>query len=200
LPAHLVRGWDRDWVRFEEFDCFTEDVKTLTKGEMETFASATSMFVIHYAFSNPEKARTILKNVSEQLCIGGLFVGTFADGDRILKHLQVSHMEQEKTPEKRQNQVLNVIPRFDLEDAPDYGAEYVFALEDAIDSCPEYLCRSTLLVQLAQEVGLSLIEIKPFEAWLSDYKGKQLARDEEEASCLYSSFVFKKVGREAGSP
>ena len=190
-------------MRFEEFDCFTEDVKTLTKGEMGTFASATSMFVIHYAFSDPEKARTILKNVSEQLCTGGLFVGTFADGDRILKHLQVSHLEQEETPEKRQNQVLNVTPRFDLEDdAPDYGAEYVFALEDAIDNCPEYLCRSTMLVQLAQEVGLSLIEIKPFEAWLSDYyKGKRLTRrltsDEEEASCLYSSFMFKKVARES---
>ncbi len=50
------------------------------------------------------------------------------------------------------NQLMSVEPT-----VPSFGAEYRFSLDDAIDSCPEYLVDFEVLTKLASEFGLELV-------------------------------------------
>ena len=79
-----------------------------------------------------------------------------------------------------------------LDESNEFGLEYKFTLADAIDECPEYVTRPDVLIRLAKEVQLELLEILPFENWLTSYKGKSLNADEMAVSFLYASFVFIK--------
>ena len=67
------------------------------------------------------------------------------------------HLKQQQQAES-ENTILNVKAQFDVEaqssqDEPDdFGLKYTFSLQDAIDSCPEYVSRPKILVDMAREV------------------------------------------------
>ena len=177
-----------DWVTFAELDPFVTDINTLTSKvpvPLGDFRTVSCQFTLHYAFGKEETARRLLWNVAQQLRPGGLFVGTFADGDSILRHVR----REDQPP----NRICRVTANFDPAAPAEFGSQYIFQMEDAIDSCPEYLTRPHVLTRLAEEAGLKAVEIKPFRRWLKEYKGHRLSQEEEEASCLYSSFVFQRA-------
>ncbi|RKP13181.1 mRNA capping enzyme-domain-containing protein, partial [Piptocephalis cylindrospora] len=59
------------------------------------------------------------------------------------------------------NGILRI--RFDQRDSfPTFGHRYHFALEDAIDDCPEYLVHFPTLTSMALEYGLRLLYVQPF--------------------------------------
>ena len=93
----------------------------------------------------------------------------------------------------RENRICQITADFDLAgEAGEFGSRYIFRMQDAIDSCPEFITRPAVLQRLAEETGFSTIELKPFRKWLDEYTGQRLSQDEAEASCLYSSFIFHK--------
>ncbi len=52
------------------------------------FDAVTSMFSLHYYFKNRQSVDGFLKNIADNLKVGGYFTGCCFDGDTVYKHLQ----------------------------------------------------------------------------------------------------------------
>ena len=172
---------------------FAEKVN-LDKGE---FSVASCQMMIHYTFESKEAANQMLKNVWDNLVPGGIFIGTFADGDEIVKHLQgCTEISQPYNVGK----YCTLQPHFNHDKVQAQGSKYDFTCKaNNIERIPEYVTRFADLEILAKEVGFETLEGKEnFESWYSRYrkmKNKKtllLSPDEQKMSFLYSSFVFIK--------
>jgi SAM-dependent methyltransferase len=82
-------------VRLLCLDCFTVgcfhcyfycqvDIKDHLKPEELPFDVASAQFALHYAFESEAKIRQFLKNVSECIRVGGYFIGTIPNANRLV--------------------------------------------------------------------------------------------------------------------
>ena len=73
-------------AEFAALDCYTEPLtKAFTPQQLaQPFDVVSMQFCMHYAFETAEKARCMLKNVSEWLRPGGIFLGTVPNADQLL--------------------------------------------------------------------------------------------------------------------
>lgn len=71
---------------FAALDCYTEPLtKAFTPQQLaQPFDVVSMQFCMHYAFETAQKARCMLKNVSEWLRPGGVFLGTVPNADQLL--------------------------------------------------------------------------------------------------------------------
>jgi mRNA (guanine-N7-)-methyltransferase len=63
---------------FYTLDCFSESIVPKLKSN-ERFDFVSAQFCIHYAFDSEERVRMLLKNVTDRLRPGGVFVATVPD-------------------------------------------------------------------------------------------------------------------------
>lgn len=172
------------------------------------FDVVSIMFVMHYAFESEQKARTMLKNVSNSLKKGGKFVGVIPNSDVLSESL-------EKRGKEWGNEIYRV--RFPGEVPtdgifrPPFGWKYLYWLEEAVDA-PEYVIPWESLRALAEDYNLELEWRKPLnEIWdeekddpefgrlaermkVRDPGGRlKMSKDEIEGVSLYHAFIFYKV-------
>jgi len=135
------------------------------------FDVVSAQFCIHYAFESEQRVRQMLKNVSEVLVPGGIFLGTVPNAYRLVKR---AREEQALSFGNRHFRVVFEHPLDSRIGA--FGVPYRFQLQDAIDDCPEYLVhfgvwkRLVIMVlfgivlgsSLAAEYGLQLLHKTPF--------------------------------------
>ncbi|CAG8749540.1 13251_t:CDS:2, partial [Acaulospora morrowiae] len=122
------------------------------------------------------KARMGLRNVSSNLKVGGVFIGTVPDAYWIVKKLKSLKPHELKFG----NQIYSVSFE-DRNNFPTFGHKYWFSLEDAIDDCPEYLVHFPTFEKMAEEYGLELI-----------YKhGFHTIYDKEKEVPLYRDLLYK---------
>ncbi|KAK0552429.1 mRNA cap guanine-N7 methyltransferase [Tilletia horrida] len=208
-------GFDAE---FYTFDCFAralhEVVPSMTLEPM--FDTVTLQFCMHYGWSSPAKARTLLENVARYLRPGGYFIGTIPDADNLISRLKALRGEQLKFG----NDIYSVTFE-QKETQPPFGNKYWFFLEDAVEDVPEYVVEWDQFQQLATEFGLRLVYRRTFEqmyydaglatpqsnkadwAAKSDLRSKvdlpkkmgdiPMQRDMWEACCLYLGFAFERA-------
>lgn len=163
-------------AQFMVLDCFNQPLNLSSQ-----FDFVNAQFCIHYAFSSDESVNMLLRNVSNNLRKGGLFVASFPDKSRLInKGLEFG------------NSLYHV--KFETQE------KYWFTLTDAIQECPEYLVDMQKLVNLAKEYGLHLKE--ECNLYNDFYRTKNplwykmqvqpLSSDEVEVVQLYSLCTFYK--------
>ncbi|CAE6531986.1 unnamed protein product [Rhizoctonia solani] len=146
-------------AEFYVFDYLSDNINTVVPLHRlrAPFDVVSMQFRMHYAFESLEKVRTVLKNVSQYLRPGGIFLGTIPNSDFLLSRLN-------QLPEGETsfgNSVYSI--RFgSRQEQPLYGHKYWFCLKDAVEDVPEYVARWEEFAALSLEYGLKLIHRSTF--------------------------------------
>lgn len=195
---------------FAALDCYTEPLtKAFSPQQLaQPFDVVSMQFCMHYAFETAQKARCMLKNVSEWLRPGGIFLGTIPNADQLLARLDQLPADSEDL--SFGNSVYKI--RFEERTSrPLFGHRYYFYLRDAVENVPEYIVEWDNFVQMAAQYRLHPVFKKEFHEVFEenreheDFKqlmvrmnvcdatGASSMEDEEwEAVNIYIAFAFEK--------
>lgn len=148
-------------------------------------------FAIHYFFSSPETFSSFVESVYTLLKPGGVFVGTFMDGDLIMNLTNNGMYEFVNTAS------LVYLPKPTLV-ANDFGCPVKVHLtgtlyfgENTVSN--EFLVKKEVLKKACESTGMYLVEFKPFEEHHQECHGDfKMNHDCTSCSYMYSSFMFAK--------
>lgn len=196
---------------FAALDCYTEPLtKAFTPQQLaQPFDVVSMQFCMHYAFETSQKARCMLKNVSEWLRPGGVFLGTVPNADQLLARLD------QLPPDSKDLSFGNSVYKIRFEERtsrPLFGHRYYFYLRDAVEDVPEYIVEWDNFVEMAAQYGLHPVFKKEFHEVFQenrehddfkqlmvrmnvcDASGASSMDDEEwEAVNIYIAFAFEKA-------
>lgn len=127
------------------------------------FQLVNCQFAFHYSFESALQAECMLRNVSECLKPGGLFIGTIPDSNEIMKRLRASGGDSFG------NDIYQIKFLSDPDDLPIFGAKYNFML-DGVVNCPEFLVYFPAFIELAKKYSLKLVAKDRFD----DYYEKKI--------------------------
>lgn len=171
------------------------------------FDVVSSQFVIHYFFINELTLRTYLQNVTDNLKIGGHFVGTTFDGSKIYDFLKRKTHEVGMKDDKIIWKINKLYDKRKFTDgSPNWGMEIEVFVNTIGISHKEYLVSFKYLEKIAKEYGLELQKIIPFsDMWQEGIEDKEeynnrivsdirsMSEIEKKFSFLFSGFIFKKT-------
>ncbi|GKT34872.1 mRNA cap guanine-N7 methyltransferase like protein [Aduncisulcus paluster] len=177
-------------------------------------------FALHYSWESEDRARMLLRNVSELLKDGEYFICTFPDKDTIISHLHALSWrwsEDNRTPPLIGNDLF----RIQFEELPrppsqmTFGAKYYFSLKNAVTNVPEFLVDYPLLKDIAREHSLveektelfsEFMARKKRELFFTQKKGtkamdslrkviENIEKDQQskDSSFIYRYAVFKRL-------
>lgn len=190
------------------------DWKVLMKKELPQkylFDVVSSQFVIHYFFQNELSLRTYLQNVTDNLKIGGHFVGTTFDGSKVYNMLKrKQQVVGTSDDDSKDNLIWRITKLYEnkkfTDGRPNWGMEIDVFVESIGIPHKEYLVSFKYLEKIALEYGLELQNIIPFsDLWKEGNENKEgynhkiitdirsMSDDEKKFSFLSSGFIFKKV-------
>lgn len=146
----------------------------------EKYDIVSCQFTLHYFFKDDEMLETTVKNISNSLKTGGIFMGTTLDGDKVRQVVNNNkYPEYVRATEVDKNsykwKLLDITDIYGKEDLLEYYVDF----EKFIDICKKY--------------KMKLISYTPFSELYKNYKFKDLTDYELYVSKLYSTFEFKKV-------
>ncbi|KAG8971466.1 mRNA cap guanine-N7 methyltransferase [Tulasnella sp. 425] len=195
---------------FRPIDAFMNpltDVVPESKLE-KPFDVVSMQFCMHYAFETEFKVKTMLRNVTQWLRPGGIFIGTIPNDQLLMERLD--ELPPDATDLSWGNNVYSI--RFDNRIKRTYGQRYSFFLKDAVDDVPEYVVHWSNFETLAASYGLKLEfkhtfheifdenhEAPAFADLLKrmkvvDENGEShMDPDQWEAANVYLGFAFRKV-------
>ena len=191
------------------------------------FDVVSCQFALHYSFGTEARARRALQNVASLLRAGGVFLGTTADADVLVRKLRATHgLRFGNELYGVEFEARHAAKAFSA--AAPFGLEYRFTLADAVDDVAEYLVHRPTLERLAAECGLQLTLWHNFheyvhnrlalpddrQLWVSRGLGGvrdeatgaamparcALSEEEWEVAHLYAVFAFEKVRRRRAEP
>lgn len=169
---------------------FSTDLFRPTKYSHQ-FDVVSCQFAIHYLFASDEVLNEHLDFVQKMLKPGGVYVGTFMDGDSVIQRvapLQDNYFE---------NQAVRVqIPYMD-NIHQDTGVPINVHLSSTLyfgekSVSHEFVVKKEVLTRRCKEVGLRLVSYTPFQMYNSNMKYK-MGDDFSECSYMYTSFAFQKI-------
>ena len=166
------------------------------------FDVVSMQFAIHYLFENEIKLRTFLQNVSDNLKIGGYFIGTSMDGGRVFELLKGMKKPAEGIIgddilwkiEKKYSATM----KWDAK-KPMLGHKIEMYINTIGIPHEEYLVNYAYLEEILKEYGFELDIIRGFgdiyamgdEEYKDDMKA--MADAEKTFSFLHNEFRFKKT-------
>jgi len=150
-------------------------------------------FTIHYFFTSEKVLMEFLTNVHDLLKPGGIFVGTFMDGDTVMKYTR------DGTEDFSNSAMLIYFPIPFAKD--DFSIPIKVHLtgtlyfgENTVSN--EYVVQQSTLKRACELIGLDLVEFKTFEQHHNEYNNDfKMNVDCTQCSFTYSSFIFKKSVR-----
>jgi mRNA (guanine-N7-)-methyltransferase len=145
----------------------------------------SSQFAFHYFVKDID---TTLELVKSKLKVGGLFIGTAADGDLIKANLESGDIS---FPFLRITKIDNEMYSFNLNVEQTGGTESYFQIKG--ESIEYFLCKD-YLIKKAAEHSLKLVRIQNFSEYYSNSKCEVfLSKEEKLCSFLNFSFVFMRI-------
>ncbi|KAK1351122.1 mRNA cap guanine-N7 methyltransferase [Hamiltosporidium tvaerminnensis] len=159
-----------------------------------SFDIISSQFSLHYGFRNSVTIDNLVKNISLHLRENGYFIATIPDKVTLLNRLK-------KYGNNYGNEFYKI--SFKIEKNEELS-EYLFTLDGAVDSCPEYLLDCEILKSKFKNENIHLIEEKSFLNFFNEnirinknlyerMRVKRLSIDELKVIELYKVIVFKKT-------
>lgn len=148
-------------------DCTKERLNELYRRKDIKLDMTSCQFAFHYSFESYEQADLMLKNCCENLRVGGYFVGTTPDAQKLVKHIKACKADSFG------NSVYNIKPE-DKENFPLFGSKYMFYLEGVVD-CPEFIVYLPLLEKMAAKYNMKLVWKKNFHDIFKEYEREHSA-------------------------
>ncbi|VDO94653.1 unnamed protein product [Soboliphyme baturini] len=157
-------------AEFISADCTETIVSSKFRDPERRLDICSCQFSLHYSFSSEERATCMLRNACENLKVGGYFIGTVPDANRIVYLCRQSGTKSFK----------NGICQLKFEDVegdsfPLFASKYHFTLDEVVN-CPEYLVYFPLLQKMLEKFNMELVLKKSFPSILYDHHKEGPAR------------------------
>lgn len=167
-----------------------------------SFDIVSCQFCVHYYFTSELKLRALLQNVTDNLKIGGYFIGTSFDGKRVVealkgKKLIEGNLEDEliwRIEKKYNDKNLFSTPRTQFKKEIDVYFKSIGKIHT------ESLVNFDFFTEIALQYGLKLELIEEFGKIYNDIKRETLEEydsvmtdEEKDFSFLNNTFKFKKI-------
>lgn len=187
------------------------------------FDVGSCQFALHYFFENEVVLHQFLRNVSDCLRVGGMFVGTMYDGEKVFDQLRNKPKGGAWTMMKNGTKIAEITKDFDVDTFPEtaesLGVRIQVYQETINQVLPEYLVNFKYFTQLMDQYGFQLASNEEVQrsmrlpaatgsfeelygnmmqeirrASKSEYGvAPDMSEDEKTISFLNRYFVFKKV-------
>jgi hypothetical protein len=173
------------------------------------------MFAIHYFFESATKFAGFLKNLDDIMKVGGYFIGTTFDGDKVFELLQGVEKGGARTGMDGDSQLWRITKQYDEDAIPDGDAAFGLGMDVTFSTIGmehrEYLVPFKLLEEKMALIGCELLnqdELKDLglvnstttfgTSWDMAKKKKNyvMTAAEKEFSFLNRWFVFKRKRQE----
>lgn len=166
-----------------------------------SFDIVSLQFAIHYFFENEITLRTMLQNVSDNLKVGGYFIGTSLDGKKVFDLLK--GMKNPAQGFIEDELLWKIEKKYTLKSWNKEKANLGQKIEVFVSTIgiphEEYLVNYDYVVEICKEYGLKLQKIRSFGEIYERYKEKENAEElqsmsegEKVFSFLHNEFVFRK--------
>ena len=173
---------------------------------LDGFDVCSIQFAIHYMFKSPTTLHNFLRNVAETTKLGGYFIGTSYDGDKIFDKLKdKKNGESISEIETGNNTIWKVTKRYssDMWQADSTSIGYAIDVyQETINKVfREYLVNYDYLTQLMDIYGFvpdktTFTDKTKFSDFYNKYKTEtqsEMNNSEKQISFLNRLFIFKKV-------
>ncbi|UMM12978.1 hypothetical protein L5515_001482 [Caenorhabditis briggsae] len=152
-------------AQFIVADCTKENLDDKIEIK-EPFDLVSCQFAMHYSFVDEDSARTFLKNAVGKLKLGGVFIGTLPDADRIVWAVRNG------TEGKFANDVCKItyenVDELSEGNVPLFGAKFHFSLDEQVN-CPEFLAYFSLVKHLLEEHDMELLFVHNFAEAITNW-------------------------------
>ena len=158
--------------------------KNVVSGNKE-FDVVSAQFCLPYFFKDQDSFLTVMKTVSNNLKVGGFFMGTMFDGDTVNKRLEHSFEDSHFKVVKGKHtgdvfgNAINVCLLDDQRHAKIYNPE------------DEYVVNFECFTHIMKMNGFTLVESNMFKDL--HYNRLHLTDTEKDVSFLYRTFVFQRT-------
>lgn len=126
---------------FSIADCFSDELRQVLVG---TYDLVVCHFALHYAFSDAARVSTFMQTLSDFTHRGSSFLMTFPRYATLRHYAHPFHNGYWQSFSGKHFAVTFPVPLHDSA-SREFGAAYSFSLDDAVDSCTEYLVPPELL-------------------------------------------------------
>ena len=168
--------------------------------DKNAFDVVSCQFCLHYYFENEAKLKTLIKNVADNIKIGGHFIGTCFNGKNVFNMLKGKKFAE---GELDGNTIWKIEKDFKIrsfnEGKPNLGQKIKVYVGSIGEAYTEYLVNFSYFEKMMKKSGFELVEYKPFEKYYVDFEKnkakniKEMSDAEKEFSYLNNSFCFKRV-------
>lgn len=215
--AFFIRGNAGELIFPNQDAAFTPAGKLQMKDFIQAkyyFDVVNVQFALHYFFENEIKLRTLIQNINDNLKIGGYFIGTCFDGQRVHQMLKGVNVVEGKTYSgdtlwKIQKKYSTTRIAFDRS-KPNFGKQIDVLVHSIGNVHSEYLVNFEYLDAIMEEYGFEKVMIKPFSEYYeellkSEYTtnnvekskdlemAKKMSEEEKRFSFLNNAFIYKKI-------
>jgi SAM-dependent methyltransferase len=176
LSSHLKRNYVFSTDIYDSFD--------------QSFDIVSCQFAVHYLFASDSLLNDHLKYIARMLKPGGVYIGTFMDGDNVLQRVK----EVEKNCFSNQAMCVRIPSMNKIQQ--DTGVSVNVHLAGTLyfgekSVSHEFLVKKAVLTQRCAEAGLQLIGYTPFKVY-NNQMNFRMGSDFSECSYMYTSFMFQK--------
>ena len=179
-----IRGGGKDCPA-----CFTDKGKQITKavfGEgpkdekllgsgvyrqygkgKDGFNIVSNQFSIHYFFKNKTVLNGFLRNVSECCKVGGYFIGTGYDGNKVFRSLESKEPGESIKIMVKERKMWEIIKQYDSDTFDDNESCLGYQIDVYQESInkifPEYLVNYDYLTQILEQYGFALLTVPEYQ-------------------------------------
>lgn len=126
------------------------------------FNVSSCQFAMHYFFESIKTFHSFMKNVAECTAMGGYFIGTCYDGQKIFDTLKTYQMNEGLIIMKGGKKIYEVIKMYSETGFPDTEESFGYGINVYQESINkyfrEYLVNFTFLVQIMEDYGFVLMQ------------------------------------------
>ena len=126
------------------------------------FDVGSCQFALHYFFENEVTMHSFLRNVSDCIRVGGYFIGTTYDGQKVFDLLRKKAKGSACTFMKNGTKIAEIIKDYDADTFPDTADSLGYPIQvyqETINQViPEYLVNFNYLVQMMDTYGFKLAD------------------------------------------
>jgi mRNA capping enzyme/mRNA capping enzyme, catalytic domain len=166
------------------------------------FDVASSQFCLHYFFREEYSLRMFLMNVSDNLKMGGSWIGTCFDGRNLFTLLK-DKKELSSIPPGESQALWSIQKNYKEKTwnvKKPFGKSIQVYVQSIGKTHEEYLVDLDILEAYAAEYGLKMVERKPFSVYFDEMMADDqeetkvhMNESEKEFSFLNVSFTFTKI-------
>ncbi|XP_066927102.1 mRNA cap guanine-N7 methyltransferase-like [Clytia hemisphaerica] len=150
-------------TEFFAADCTKEVISEKYKKKEIKLDLTSCQFAFHYSFESYDQADIMLRNACQNLRVGGYFIGTTADSNKLVKRIKEC-----KEADSFGNSVFNIKSNH-RDNFPLFGSKYTFFLEGVVD-CPEFLVHFPTMEALAAKYNMKLVWKKNFHEIFKEHE------------------------------